>query len=66
MNMFITRHGCVQPIRPNDVEPDDVPVTVIPTDDFERLVALLGALKRGGSWYPEIDAIIEKVEAGNE
>ena len=39
MQLYMTRHGCVQPIRPGDVEPDDIPVTVIPTADWLRLVA---------------------------
>jgi hypothetical protein len=36
----------------------------IPTADWLRLVKLLGSLRLGGSWYPEIDKIVASVNGG--
>ena len=63
MNLYMTRHGCVQPIRPNDVEPDDVPVVVIPAEQWKQMVKLIGLCGgKGDRNVDEIHAIIASVE----
>ena len=64
--------GSIMRISPDAIDEGDIPVTLIPTADWQRLVALLRLpifrllLKKMQPELAEIDEIIARTEAAND